>query len=253
MPVNLEQLDQWVEHGYHKDAIALYGTSAEFLTKALQTGQVPYNAPAAEDMLPYQKEVMENGGHLYYALPIYERLEENSNPRAKVLLEGIIEKYGDFPEEIKEELSWRRQHKSSKDYALKHAIEHPFNEKFKVRLHARQIYILASILFPSDSALWDEDESLLAITGPDYHPLDFSHQRAFENSERAVKDLQQVISECFKRRGVVIYYSSKILDHAKPGYEAEREIMIVSKKPLPIDVISGVEILSEADRKSLYQ
>ena len=70
-----EQLDIWTNTGFNEEAVAVYGTSVEWVKRALEEGQVPWHSPYPDrKLLPYQKELLENGGHLYYGKPFVERL-----------------------------------------------------------------------------------------------------------------------------------------------------------------------------------
>lgn len=64
MPGSPELLNKWLTTGFDSQAVAGYGTSVEFLERALLTGEIPWNVPQDDqDTLPYQKKILAKGGY----------------------------------------------------------------------------------------------------------------------------------------------------------------------------------------------
>lgn len=74
-----------------------------------------------------------------------------------------------------------------------------------------------------------------------------------KNSTMPLSRLKEILSSCIARRGLIVYYNEKILrNRVLPGFELESEIMIHTKKPLTLDVVSGIKPLAKPDIKALH-
>lgn len=248
------ELNQWVENGCNEDALFVYGTYTQDLFQAMKTGQIPYRVPR-KGMLPYQAELVKDGGFLYYATPIFARLEKSSDPRAKELALRIVANYGDYAlKYIREDLSPQKVKRIAAGYAFDQTAKSYFKDATGFKFSSTQIYYLTGSLFPSVLEPYKNDPVIKNFRAQSFDPEYFSKSEPTDNLGLTLEQLKGVLRECFKRRGVRIYYNSKILDHRIiVGHEGEDEIMILSQKPLTLDVISGIEILSKADENDLQR
>lgn len=247
-------LNQWIENGCNKDALFVYGTCTQNLLQAMETGQIPYSVPA-EEMLPYQAELVKNGGFLYYATPIFARLEKDKDSRARELASRIAANYGDYDlKYIREDLSLQRTKKTAASYAFGQTAQSYFEKATGFKFKDTRIYFLTGSLFPSVLKPYFKYPVIQRFSAHSFDPECYLESEPTDNLGLTLEQLKGILRECFKRRGVRIYYNSKILDHRViVGHESEEEVMILSQRPLTLDVISGVEILSKADKNDLQQ
>lgn len=246
------ELSQWIKSG-DGNALFVYGTCINVLLEAIKTGEIPYPIPR-EVMLPYQAKLVEKGGFLYYATPIFARLERSSYPRANELALRISGNFGDFPiTEIRQSLSLPRVKRIADLYAFDQAAKSYLDRSTGLKFSATQIYYLAGSLFPSVLKPYENDPLIQGFRAHSFDHEIFSEAEPTDNLGLTLKQLKGVLIECFKRRGIKIYYNHNILDHQIiVGHESEEEVMILAQKPLTIGVISGVEILSKADENDLF-
>ncbi len=79
-------------------------------------------------------------------------------------------------------------------------------------------------------------------------------ESGLENTEVTLGDLQNLMDICLRRRGVIVYYNEKVLEHTTLlNHEDEADLMILSRSPLNAEVVSGIVPLSDIDRVVMLQ
>lgn len=249
-----ELVRQWVETGFNNQAIAGYGNSVEFLEKAVTTGVIPWNAPQpGMDLLDYEKDILaKHGGYLYFSFPFINNIEPHKPTLARKLRRVLEENYYDgSPSDLD-----RRIRNSFAHYAALNAINH-YYESFAGKQHEDRhghIVTLAYLLFPTLVNQFREDTILngflqtFADNADWKKPADLS----LDSSKKSLPELREILGQAISRRGIIIYYNPQVLTkHVLPGVESETEMIIHSRKPLTLEVISGIEVLAEPDKKAI--
>lgn len=142
-------------------------------------------------------------------------------------------------------------HQQLSDYAEYNAVVHHFESLTGIRRRPSEIILLTFLLFPD---LVRDDESL---KNQFRHYADNTSWQelpvaGFENSTILLSQLKDILAASIARRGIIVYYNSKLLrNRVLPGFEVESEIMIHTKKPLTLEVISGVKPLAEPDQQAV--
>lgn len=205
----------WIEQGFSERAIAVYGTTTRVLKRILDTGRIP-SSPIYFD---YQKKLVEGGKYLYYALPFIERVDKIKPMLAKDIFNSFPP--GWFPEGstssmLYEVFPLKNMLVVAKGYAFSQSIREDF-EIF-------DLYQVAEI-------------------APD----------GFKTSLEDIKDKDSEETDVLGRQGVLLFFNERVFEEGNvlPGKEGEEEIMIIADKPLSSSVISGVEVLSDADKNAL--
>jgi hypothetical protein len=240
------KLSRWLESGVNQNAVAAYGGDIGVLKTILSTGSVP--SFTTDELLPYQREMLNKGGHLYYFTPIYDRIRE-ARPE---LASNIASRVPD-PEWF---LSNDRVKNTARGYALSQSVKNIFFERTGRKVNAEDVYALAMDIIP------DKFDSFLEATR-DYQAITEKEEIIEEtdpavlNSLRSEIDaslLNETLVSCLQRRGVIIYFNQSIFagnNNVSPGEENELEFMVVSPQQLTADTIAGIEILSDADKTAL--
>lgn len=211
-------LGRWIESGFNRDAVAAFGTSIENLERILKTGQIP----SFETRLPYQEKLVKGGKSLYYTFPTFNKT--------------------------------RRM--SLEHYAQYQAIRHCFFKQTGIDLERYDILALAFEFLTREFLI-----EYLRLNGNvtddeihgelDWVELDKDKLTAVK-SQIDSDSLKRILSSCLKRKGVITYLNSNIFRYQiEAGKEDEEELLIVSDRPLSISNISGIEVLSSADKSAL--
>lgn len=242
----VEQLRRWVERGFDGDAVAVYGTSVDVVRRIADTGVIfPY---PTRDLLPYQKELSRNGrDNLYFAMPFMERVLK-IHPQLVTEIAGRF----DSKEEANEDLKTEEIRRYAKFYAINQAVRDYFLRA--VQIKADMIDILGAVLRIAP----EQFENF--IKSSQVHFID--HDIEDESDKAKVseivgrigsKNVRDALLGSLERRGVLIYLNDGIFTNTRvrPCFEAETEIVVVSKDSLSAAVISGVEVLSEIEFKEL--
>ncbi|MBI2085964.1 hypothetical protein HYT74_01340 [Candidatus Daviesbacteria bacterium] len=246
MPGSPELLDKWITTGFNSQAVAGYGTSVEFLKQALVTGEIPWGVPQdGQEILPYQQKILAKGGYLYFAYPFVENLQPYK-PK-------LVKKLRVVPNN---DLTHNSIHDQLSDYARRQAVEHHFESLTDIkRGDDRAIVFLTYLLFPDLISQFKDDEFLESCFYA--FKADANWQAppdlGLNNSTIPLPRLKEILASCVEKRGLIIYYNEKILrNRVLPGFELESEIMIHTKKPLTLAVISGIKPLAKPDIKALH-
>lgn len=244
--IGKEQLNQWLNAGFDEKAVALVGTSVETFKQLLDTSLIPPHQPSArgEPMLPYQKELLKDGGYMYFAYPFIERIKSYD-----LTLASNLEEVFESDEHMID---------SSKFYAYRNAWTRSFFEQTGVKYSNWQdLAAMAAVLFPR--ILRNQlDDPIYPIDEGDFSDIDLTDTIGrkgsvrFEASDMSLSQLKRILADCLARRGVLLYYNEEIFQHqVEQGNEDPQEIYMISRKPLNASVISGVQILSNADKRAL--
>lgn len=238
-------IKRWVERGCTNEAVALYGTSMEIARDIAQKGIVP--SVSRENMLPYMRQLIGRNGHLYFFYPVIEQI--------KVVNPQLMEKYypsfeGWTKEEVDEEMNIDRLKEKAKGYAAWQTLEHVVKRHTGIAAFYTSILHVSYDLLPQETEkgigenLWEDK----AENERDSRPEEVTQLMLFPDRELLVHALHEGLD----RRGVLVYFNSGLFpNRAIPGNEDEVELCVVSSQPLKADIISGIEVLSEADRKAL--
>lgn len=243
-------LRSWIENGLDEKAVASYGASVNVLKNILAMHTIP--PYPLDEMLPYQQELLKDGGYLYYAKPYLERIAQIRPDLANEIMALYP---GWNPQEIQEELSTSNMNRGVRGYALGQSVRHHFFEQTGIKADLADIYQLVLNVIPAQLGSYTETtQSLNVYTDEDWVKFN-ADQKLVSSIEAQLhrQQLAEILSSCLKRRGIVLYYSQNMFDDNQvfAGHEAEDEIMVVSSRLLPASVISGIEILSEADRQAI--
>lgn len=237
--VSKEQVNLWLNVGFNDLAVAGVGLSAESTNKLILTGEVPYHCPNP-DMLPYQRELVKEGGFLYYTHPFIDNLSRHNPRLARRILRTV--------EGVENCLDEDRINDSLGYYALRNGVDDAYYEKLGVHRDSRFIVTMFASIFPTATrAYFNENPDLRKIiTDWEFTEGDES---GLETIEATLEDLRNLMDTCLRRRGVIVYYNEKVLEHKTLlNHEDEADLMILSKQPLRADVVSGIVPLSDTDR-----
>lgn len=244
-----ERLKLWEEKGLSNEAVGVYGTSEEFLQNALSRGFIPaqLNENSKDFSFYLAKLGKTSGSNIYFSLPFTQRIS-----LIKPELVESIE--GGFPgfsrEELDREMSMEEALNAAKNYAQWNSYSHFLNEKLQIPLSTHSGEALLTLMYKTDLNKFlkiRRDLREIGLYVNDYDPDEPTEQeqRLMRQIRAKVdrKNLPQFLETALARRGVLIFYNESILENAVPGWEDEREVVTVTEKPLPIDIISGIERL----------
>lgn len=248
----LDQVLRWEEAGFDPNSIGVYGTSVENLTQIVLTGEIQpfpreYLHPNYDGL-----KFLQHDDLLYYFKLI--------GPNLKLASPDVYQQVCDrFPgwnvDKIEPNISPESALASTKFFALDSALSDHFLASTGVRADSLTLYYIAQQLMEDAFERYHSevgDHIAFAL-----HEI--GKQADQEEVEKVIKSVSKqettsVLSEGFKRRGVLIFYNKQILNHRLLNfYEGEDELLIASKKPLRTDVISGIQLLSIADREMLFE
>ncbi|MBI2338302.1 hypothetical protein HYU95_03925 [Candidatus Daviesbacteria bacterium] len=240
-----ELVRHWLSEGYSKQAVAGYGNSVEFLQKAVESGEIPWNASFKDpDLLPYQKQLLKKGGYLYYAYPFIDQLQP-LKPRLVNKLYNNLD-----PEDLSKDAI--RPHLLF--YAAYNAIPHQFHSYTGIQVDGpHPLIALTHLLFP-DLVTQCQDDILQFFFDLYKDSADWQEpsQLGLAQSNLSLPQLKEILAQAISRRGVILYYNQQLTNyHLVPGIESDKEIMIHSKEPLTLEVISGIEPLSKSDQEAV--
>lgn len=237
---NSELLKHWVVTGYDSQSVAGYGTSVEFLERATTSGEIPWGKSASDqNLLPYQEQILAGEGYLYYTFPFAENLEPYE-PNLVNKLRGL------------DDLSHNYSRESLIHYANRLAIAHSFESLTGIKRDENEVVILAYLLFPTLVKRLKNDK-ILAYTLSAFSGRDWNNPPSLDlKSNMSIPRLKKIMVQSISRKGIIIYYNKEVLkNQVCGGFESANELIIHSRKPLTLDVISGIEPLSEADQKAV--
>ncbi|MBI4066816.1 hypothetical protein HY407_00380 [Candidatus Gottesmanbacteria bacterium] len=241
-----ELVQQWLTEGYSKKAVAAFGTSVEFLERALASGEIHWAVPQPDQKpLPYQRPLLKKGGHLYFAYPFINHLR----PHEPNLVQQLQDR-------LNVDLSYHAIKRSLGYHAGYQAISHYYESQTGMKLSSEGIVLLAHTLFPDlvhpyrDNSFLADEYDFIAYPLREWRK---PHSLGLEHSTMPLDQLKKIIAQCLSRRGVIIYYNQQILKgtNVRPGFESEDEIIIYSQKPLTLTVISGIKPLAKSDQEAI--
>lgn len=151
------------------------------------------------------------------------------------------------------DMSPKEQMRVAKSYAYDMALVDYFLAKIGFRTNTDVILAIAKKVVPADLRIYDAQVGSWHVGARETRLKEgdrIDMRRITKEIDRA--KLSQILRGCLKRKGVLIFFDQKIFDRVViPGQEAEHEALILSDSPLPLDVISGIQPLSETDRNIL--
>lgn len=228
-----QRLKKWVETGYDEQkTVALYGTNVEKLLEILSTGKMPSHSP--EQWIPYQAAIAAEGKLMYFALPTYKALQRERPELLKAMVGNIGSQVV-----AEHDLSYDWVRNSATRYAEANAVRSYFFDKTGI--------------WPTGD-IWGVFEEVFEAEGevPD------KMKESFDQIQKTLSSKGINLKEIFlqsprSKKGVIFYLNKDIFSGTEvmPGNEDEEEIVIVSRTQLSVDVISGIEVLSNDDMAEL--
>lgn len=250
--VSDQQLRQWVETGFSNNAVASFGTSVERLQDVLKSNIIPSIRTPLR--LPYQQRLLgrHKGADFYYVTPIFDRILKVRPALAKAIGTHLNPDYIYDPEFARRQLSVKDARRKSESYAHSNSVQDFFYTQTGIFAELTDILAIARGFnsakveeYIEDTKSWGAMDDL-AMPGYDTSLIDALKTKLNRSF------LESIVFKCLERRGAVIYYNQGLLAYpVKLGREGDLEIMIVSSEPVSANVISGIEILSQSDKKSL--
>lgn len=246
--VQKDQVARWVEIG-SSNPVGVFGASAELFIYALQAGELPPYEAFGHAVLDWQKKIARSGKHLYYVTPIFKGVERVNAPLARKLVDNYGEGFN-TKQITSYELSAKRTRSVAVDYANEMAMADFFVREFGVFRDDTDIWAITALLFPNLAKSIGEPATFDPyFVGYDKNSL---RDRAEVDKTFTLEQVENKLATALRRRGILWYYNDKIFEHeVMLGVESEDEIMILPKRPLNLDVISGIEILGPEERKLL--
>ncbi len=249
-----ETFSNWVEKGFNLEAVAVYGGSEELLRRMLVSNLIP---SFSGEKTIYQRWLTAKGKHLYYLLPFFERIP----PGQEKLRQNILASYqADFSrvkpqgvnweEEVLKTMSLGKQLLKARYYALRKAIRDSFWTLTGILAAEDEVFTLAKNFAPLEFDFYRA--KILArlaqgVTDWDVtEDLDPDEEKIKEIKKRfQPEELKKILSTCLEQRGVLFFFNQGVYNYLTlVGGEETSEIVILTDKPLPLRVISGIEILS---------
>lgn len=240
--VRQEQVRHWLETGFSDQAVSSYGTSLENFNSILKSGNIVLKPLI--DPLQYQRDLSKHGSLLYYFNPIGENLQRE-NPSFYLQMKQNAEANGQGEEDLSTETSKR-------------------NEETYARNNALCDYISTLTGIPSQDLGVEEIEYAISDEIPE--EVEKNIKEFYKPPQAADELLGEVINireklghvntEAIRdRKGIVIYFNKKIFSDSwvTPGIEEPDEFVLVRNRPLRLDVISGIRILSDSEFREFKQ
>lgn len=247
------EMQALIETGFSGSAVAGYGTSVEEVVRMFRTGVVP-PYPAHHCIVDYQQEIVGCGGNLYYVLPFLRNFRSEEADLAHKLLKGFGESF--TTDEARAELACERMLRRLQRYAHDHAIKDAFNRAVGAKMDVNEILALAS--YDSRSGF----SELKHAPGPyAYNYYDFVDDPSTDEEwNQAVKTygksrVEKGLRMAMARKGVVLFFNRDFFRSGDVhiGIEDETELFVVSPRPLPLSVISGIHCYTEREMELLCQ
>ncbi len=223
-----KRFKEWRERGFSEDAVAVYGMSTENFRRIMQTGQIP-PSPHQEN-IPYQKELADKGKLLYFCLPFRNALHLRNfylyQEMEKVL--GVNSGYLEAEEQI-ETAAIYAHHRAFDERYTALTGEQELDDGVRTLLDSKYVY-KEELIPEEEKKISDEVERL---------------------KKRGI-DLMDVFKDANSRKGILLYLNKSIFEYyLSQTPEDETELVIATDKPLTIDIISGIQILSEHEDEEL--
>ena len=266
----IEQLGSWVETGFNSKAIAVYGTTSEIMKKIVNSGEIP-SLPLT-DSIDYQREIINSGSNLYYAFPIIENLQHLDYPQAERIIvhlgkqRGVVQlvreqinsalpEYSDLPSQlhVPSDLLLKEVQENAKFYALSKSIYDVFVQSTGLEASPEDILAVTLSKWPEKFEEFQKSCPLVPFSSK-ASILEESNPVVVKKILDYLAKNPHILPAWLDFQGVLIYFNLDLfkLGKVKLGVEDETEIMILSDQLLSSNVISGIEVLSDADKQILY-
>lgn len=264
--VSIELLQHWIERGFDESAVAVFGVSVEVFNSTLLNGKIINPLYDSGYRAGYEKVKEDN--FTYFAYPLLGRFTKNrvlggslyrkikdAETYKGFLRDELAKASGDKANlfidrgKLKRKYGIERSIKRAKDYAGSSAIQDAFFAQTGIRLLPQMLVNMARYL-----RVGETDDLWAARGGYEDPNLDTFPEEVDDMKRRAGEDvLIKALTVGVRRRGVLIFLNKEIFESSVHISEASgtHEIIITKNEPLPVSVISGVEILSDADRQAL--
>jgi hypothetical protein len=229
------RIDSLIQEGSsNTETVAMMGGSVDLVRKLRQTEQVP--------SLSRGRSTRSN---TYDLVPIFYRIRR-VNSR---LAEEIRENY-DAPEE----LTGKHARETAKMYALEDAITDGFLDHTGLLVpDVATVYYLAHDLVTDHYNTFLLDTAGYNYFAQDQEALNTEVDRDTTFAVQETLEPQQLkaaVKETLNRRGVIFCFNETIFDGTETSSVDDWGIRVVSPQPFSIDTLSGIELLSEADREA---
>lgn len=233
--VSQEQLKKWVETGFDENAVAVCGTSIEVLNQALQIGAIPRWKDAIEKPPP-RLSLIGDYRYAYYANPIIGNLSR-INPNLADELKRPAPVYGPV--------------ESSKNYAQMNALCDGFYDATGIFIEVHNLATIANLVLPKQySRAVHKVIDAVTEVEEDVDAAEKILEKTTGGMDRS--KVIKALEFCIERRGVLLFFNRKLLNHVvEPDPENYEGLIILTKNLLSVDSISGIQILSGADTEAL--
>jgi hypothetical protein len=226
-----ERYKAWREKGFNENTVAVYGMSTEQFRKLMTTGEIPSSSKNLH--IPYKKDLAQQGKYIYYCLPFYYALRKQRPDLYKEMLENLGVDNGVV------DLGIIQQTQKASGYARAHAFVDRIAQKTGLTINMGLVSLLR----------WqytDDVEDLL----PDEKEDIVEFEKKVEQEGFNLKDL---VREADSRRGILLYLNNSLFvgNQVATTHEDEVELVVATGRPLTIDIISGVEVLSDQEEEEL--
>jgi hypothetical protein len=266
-----ERVERWIENGYGPEAVAVFGLSLEKFKEGIHKSHVPPNPPDLE----YKKKLSKNGKKkLKYVYPIVSNIRTFRRGLADKIIEHFLHNelrqivkvtarqlQHVFPildykktVSIPDDLTSQSIKDNAAFYALQSSLMNNFEKATGLKVDLYEVVTATYRLWPEayqqfvqaskSSFLGDIDEILRCTDEAEINKIIKTLQ-----SNPIIKPEQWL-----NGRGVLVYLNPDIFEGGNDivlAYEDDEELIIVSNNPLPDYTISGIEVLSDHERREL--
>ncbi len=216
------------------DCVALYGTSHEQLAQ-IRSNQFLSPYPS-ENMLPYQRKLVADGKHLYYAFPVIKQgalhnLDITSN---RDILRWVC------------------------SYAQRHATVDCFKDIAGIITNSEIVIARALSFRKQFDQLCQHEATFSDGVNPRRGHEEYSGRDDIQGEMWCLREqvgryrFDTAVKRSVVRKGVILCFSPELLkEDILPGHEDSNEIMILSDQPLSTSVINTAIDLETVSRITL--
>lgn len=243
-----------VEKGFTTEAVAVYGGSVELVRKAIFNGNIP-PLPATKANLPYQADLLTSYKNVYYILPFIEKMDY----RCADLRKGYFAAFNAEEGKMNSSMSTRSQVMEARAYAGEMALRDCFTSLTGIEVSTSEVLGLSKEVDPYSLQAYEAVTLARRIKGIDFNVCmewedDVEPERIRTILEKIDREEAiKAVRESLQRRGVLLYFGPQIYNYQViPGKEVENEGIVLAPQPLSLAVISGIETLTNEDRRALF-
>jgi hypothetical protein len=231
-----------------KEAVAVYGTSVEFVRRMLINGELD---PHHQEMW-YLKDKKEMHEHIYFMLPFISRVADVRPDLANAL---ICQYEGTFVSPRKS-MSVSKATWIASSYAINNSISSAFWARTGEWVDSDTALGLVQEVNPAGYQWFfaQRNVSRLEISRVDVE-ININWETVNKMLSKYPRGLLFDASmDAIQRRGVLVFYNREVLrEKAFEGYESEDELIAVTPNKFGLSVVSGIKFLSAYDKRTLLK